>query len=164
MKEAFDLIRKRLEKILGDTNFEKATQEVNESFYDGLAYAYGEALSIVSEVEAEYINKSTEHINKSSDCSSERECDNCKHKMKGIEEYPCAGCIRNATDMWEQETNADHIRKMNDVELAEFFNQHDCICDMCGFSMGCLQQSSEKCKKGFLDWLKSPVDNRKEQG
>ena len=64
MKEAFDLIRKRLEKLLGDTNFEKATQKVNESFYDGLAYAYGEALSIVSEVEAEYINKSTEHINK----------------------------------------------------------------------------------------------------
>lgn len=36
-----------LEKILGDTNFEKATQEVNESFYDGLAYAYGMAISIV---------------------------------------------------------------------------------------------------------------------
>ncbi len=59
MKEAFEKIKERLEKLLGDTNFEKATQEVNESFYDGLAYAYGEALSIVSEVEAEYGNPKT---------------------------------------------------------------------------------------------------------
>lgn len=49
MKEAFDLIRKRMREEL--TLYEKAIQ-------------------IVSEVEAEYINKSTEHINKSSDCSS----------------------------------------------------------------------------------------------
>lgn len=59
MKNVFEKIKERLEKLLGDTNFEKATQEVNESFYDGLAYAYGEALSIVSEVEAEYGNGKT---------------------------------------------------------------------------------------------------------
>lgn len=45
MKEAFDLIKERLE-------------------------AFTNAISVVSEVEAEYINKSTEHINKLSDCST----------------------------------------------------------------------------------------------
>lgn len=56
MKDAFEKIKERLEKVLGDSNFEKATQEVNESFYEGLAYAYGEALSIVSEVKSEFNN------------------------------------------------------------------------------------------------------------
>lgn len=50
----------------------------------------------------------------------ERECDNCKHKMKGIEQYPCVRCKRNAVDMWEQETNADRIKNMGCEELAEF--------------------------------------------
>lgn len=36
-----------LEQTLGNTNFEKATSEVNESYYDGLSYAYGEAINIV---------------------------------------------------------------------------------------------------------------------
>jgi len=79
----------------------------------------------------------------------ERECDNCKYKMNGIEEHPCVKCIRNATDMWEQETNADRIRTMNDVELAEFLTKQFC------HGVG---------EKLIFDWLKSPIDNRKEQG
>ena len=46
-RKPMEAVIAELEKKLGDTNFEKATQEVNESFYEGLAYAYGMAISIV---------------------------------------------------------------------------------------------------------------------
>ena len=42
-------IVERLEEELSDTNFTKATQEVNDSFYCGLASAYGHAIEIVKE-------------------------------------------------------------------------------------------------------------------
>lgn len=54
-------------------------------------------------------------------------------------------------------TNADKIRSMSDSELAEFFNQHDCVCDFCTFDMGCLQHETVRCKEKFLNWLKSPT-------
>ena len=38
---------KQLEKLLSDESFEKATKSVNESYYEGLLYAYGEAIEIV---------------------------------------------------------------------------------------------------------------------
>jgi len=71
MKEAFELIKERL----------KAEVNLYEQYDDfcsiGRRTAYRDALSIVSEVEAEFgkdtnvrSNKSTEHINKSSDCST----------------------------------------------------------------------------------------------
>lgn len=53
---AFEKIKERLEEKEDDCGCGKITVQ--------------NALSIVSEVEAEYINKSTEHINKSSDCST----------------------------------------------------------------------------------------------
>ena len=54
MKEAFDLIKERLEELFcGEYDTEYVKKD--------------SVLSIVSEVEAEYINK---HINKSSDCST----------------------------------------------------------------------------------------------
>lgn len=63
MKEAFEKIKERLAraesvKLYGSKNSGNYLLPLED------------ALSIVSEVEAEYINKSTEHINKSSDCSS----------------------------------------------------------------------------------------------
>lgn len=57
MKEAFE----RITELLYDNNVH-ADQKI-EGLVDDIMY-------IVSEVEAEYINKSTEHINKSSDCST----------------------------------------------------------------------------------------------
>lgn len=54
MKEAFEKLKERLEE---------------ESQYS-CSHCMERAISIVSEVEAEYINKSTEYINKSNDCSS----------------------------------------------------------------------------------------------
>ena len=66
MKEVFEKIKERLEEEI-----DNAKVLWNEDdFFLGKANAYTDALSIVSEVEAEYINKSTEHINKSSDCST----------------------------------------------------------------------------------------------
>ena len=56
MKEAFELIRKKLEAKEDDCGCGKITVQ--------------NALSIVSEVEAEYINKSTGYINKLGDCST----------------------------------------------------------------------------------------------
>ncbi len=53
MKEVFDLIKERLER-------EYLGKPVPEEFRNGIV----KAIRIVSEVEAEYINKSTEHINK----------------------------------------------------------------------------------------------------
>lgn len=51
--------------------FEKIKERLKEADkYHDRIINLGDALRIVSEVEAEYINKSTEHINKSSDCSS----------------------------------------------------------------------------------------------
>ena len=46
---AYDLeeVVKQLEEFLSNANFEKATQEVNKSFYDGMAFAYGKAIEIV---------------------------------------------------------------------------------------------------------------------
>lgn len=40
-------ILERLRKLLSNVNFEKATQEVNESYFDGMAYAYGDAIKIM---------------------------------------------------------------------------------------------------------------------
>ena len=48
--QMIEKILERLRNILGSVNFEKATQEVNESYFDGMAYAYGEAIKIVQEV------------------------------------------------------------------------------------------------------------------
>ena len=39
----------RLEEKLSDTNFEKATQECNESYVDGLSMGYAGAIGICKE-------------------------------------------------------------------------------------------------------------------
>lgn len=42
-----DEVVERLEEKMSDTNFEKATQECNESYLTGLVNGYGEAIEIV---------------------------------------------------------------------------------------------------------------------
>lgn len=64
MKEAFELIQNRLQEKYNDYS------NIRVDYAEGLRDGYIGARLIVSEVEAEYINKSTEHINKSSDCST----------------------------------------------------------------------------------------------
>ena len=44
-----DKAAKELEDYLGDTNFEKSTKDVNESFYKGMSFAYGKAIEIVKQ-------------------------------------------------------------------------------------------------------------------
>lgn len=75
MKEAFEKLKERLEEeelTSADAKAEAiiGMQGASANYYGGELRAFGRAIQIVSEVEAEYINKSTEHINKSSDCSS----------------------------------------------------------------------------------------------
>ena len=55
MKEFVEKLIERLEKELGNTNFEKATEEVNDSFYEGLAFAYGDSIRIVNQLAEEYM-------------------------------------------------------------------------------------------------------------
>lgn len=63
MKEAFEKIRKWIDEItepIRPVGWSRKIEVVETKA----------VMDILSEVEAEYINKSTEHINKSSDCSS----------------------------------------------------------------------------------------------
>ena len=45
-------------------------------------------------------------------------------------------------------TNADHIRRMTDEELAEWINKHDCHTNLYGYDP----------KEAVLDWLKQEVE------
>jgi len=76
MKEAFEKIKERLEEKAEKKEISRRHILRTEGdskdycYFNGMVEGLLEAQRIVSEVEAEYINKSTEHINKSSDCSS----------------------------------------------------------------------------------------------
>lgn len=56
MKEFIEKLIGRLKYKLGDVNFEKDTQEVNESYFDGLAYAYGDVINTINQLAEEYKN------------------------------------------------------------------------------------------------------------
>lgn len=47
MKDHIEELVSEIETVLGETNFEKATSEVNESYFDGLSYAYGHTIKIL---------------------------------------------------------------------------------------------------------------------
>ena len=49
IRKAFERVVERLEEKLSDTNFEKATQECNESYVDGLSMGYAGAIGICKE-------------------------------------------------------------------------------------------------------------------
>lgn len=79
MKEAFEKIRKKLEEMRMRyfLTIANGGNKRDDVYYEGISKATDHALSIVSEVEAEYGkdinvrgNKSTEHIKKLRDCSS----------------------------------------------------------------------------------------------
>lgn len=130
MKEAFEKIRKRLEPE-ADFFSGEPMGSLQKAYY---CKGVEKAMEIVSKVEAEYINKSTEHINKSGDCST-----NCS-------------------------TNADRIRAMNDEELAEWLHnitQFDG--DDGELMISIYNLDSEKDEEirdsygDLLEWLKSPT-------
>lgn len=80
MKEAFEKIKERLEEETYDMEICEEQFDADSPYFIDVPYKMvklQDALSIVSEVEAEFGkdinvrgNKSTEHINKSSDCST----------------------------------------------------------------------------------------------
>lgn len=76
-----------------------------------------------------------------------RECSNCKHKSKGEDEAPCNRCERNASDMWEMESNADRIRSMSDEELADWIVSHD----------DATERNGRLERRGIVQWLKSSI-------
>ena len=55
-------------------------------------------------------------------------------------------------------SNADHIRAMSDVELADYLETLTMICSTCIYqNEDCAPISNEKCRDGILTWLKSEV-------
>ena len=54
IEKIIEKIIERLEEVHGEINFEKSTKDVNESFYDGMGFAYGYAVEIVNQVTEEY--------------------------------------------------------------------------------------------------------------
>jgi hypothetical protein len=71
-------------------------------------------------------------------------CDKCGYV---IEQCECK----------KPQTNADRIRSMTDEELAEFLDQFDSVCGMCIHQGNCYVMN-DKCRGGFLQWLKSEVE------
>lgn len=134
MKEAIDLIRRKVNEITVDRSKDGIIRGCNMKFCrddDCLKCLKKSVLSIVSEVEAEFGkdinvrgNKSTEYINKLSDCS----------------------------------TNGDKIRAMSDEELAEFlcgvFDEDECDGKyICGITIPNYDEDK------ITEWLKSPTND-----
>ena len=49
IRKPLERIVERLEEKLSNTNFEKATQECNESYVDGLSMGYADVIGIIKE-------------------------------------------------------------------------------------------------------------------
>lgn len=47
-------------------------------------------------------------------------CDSCKHRDKGLEDYPCNKCVHNAIEHYTPMSNFDRIKAMSLEELAAF--------------------------------------------
>lgn len=143
MKEAFEKIKERL-SIESDkwndiwSNSSKGDDICD--YADGKNDAFDEALSIVSEVEAEYKGK---------DCS---ECTKRSWYQRGYADAK--------TEYGNGKTNADRIRAMSDEELAEYIEPRwfDCS-DFCeDFNAGCAYTCKHnKGAEFLLNWLKSPT-------
>ena len=88
MKEFVEKLISRLEEELGNSNFEKATKEVNVSFYEGLAYAYGYSIGTAIQLAEEYKDKGkmvvNEEIKNPFANVSTAGCVNCDHKDEYI--------------------------------------------------------------------------------
>lgn len=143
MKQKFDWLREQVRERLGNVNFEKSTKEVNESFYNGMAYSYGEMETLINEAEAKW---EAEHC-----C----ECENCgtKVEMDSNGDYACVRCGRNTARLRELEEEKDccewkfekntglvwhcedecesyNISYQRDLEI--FLEEFECKCPHCG--------------------------------
>lgn len=60
------------------------------------------------------------------------------------------------------ESNADHIRNMDDIELAKEFNSHQLGCPpgQCTHYLTDLVDHGYSCTQCWLDWLKQPYTKR----
>ena len=77
---------------------------------------------------------------------SSQRCQRCKY-LNDTEFDACHIC-NNEKDMFRpMPSNADRIRSMNDEELAEWINKHDCHTNLYGYDP----------RDAILDWLKSPA-------
>lgn len=93
-------------------------------------------------------------------------CEKCVHQ-DGCEDREVfhrnhPGCaIAFCSGYEKQQTNADRIRRMSDEELAKWFcvmNADDCPDK--AHELHC----TDKCYECWLDWLKSPVEDKEGEG
>lgn len=85
-------------------------------------------------------------------------CGNCKYVNESENGEHCNGCKQNATDKFEQMTNADRIRSMTDEELADFLVVFDACC-MCSHNTDSFCSSKNCDEIGITKkWLQSPAE------
>ena len=68
----------------------------------------------------------------------------------------CIACKGTGSILYP-ETNADHIRRMSDEELAKFLAE-PCCCDVDPGCDGCRECGNDLCLKYLLKWLQQPAD------
>ena len=86
-------------------------------------------------------------------------CVKCKYLTTHDTEYPCNVCEHRVEtkDHYEPRTNADHIRSMDDEELADALINLKTICNVCNnVESDCIDGCGD-CRGGILEWLKSEV-------
>lgn len=134
MRGFMEKLISRLEENLGNANFEKATKEVNESFYEGMAFAYGDSINIVNQLAEEYnadiptldVNELFEAVEQN-DISTDLMIVSSLPSLYPLQEFETEAVHRvvakNATvggSEVKRISNADRIRAMDNEELAEF--------------------------------------------
>ena len=93
-------------------------------------------------------------------------CATCKRSSKADGWVVCANCIHNNSrkDRYEPMTNADRIREMTDDELANFVATY-LQCEDCWLVDNCVNCGDMTCfDNNILSWLRSPVEEVKDNG
>ena len=101
-----------------------------------------------------YEKEIAEMFLKAFDDSEENNVCNCQHNSNSRDDEPCFRCD-------SRQTNADKIRNMLDVELAELITgslNFDCA-DYCdSFTQGCAFNCNKKDREIALKWLQSEAE------
>lgn len=85
-------------------------------------------------------------------------CIGCKYEYESEESIYCVGCVQNAVDKYEPQSNADRIRSMNDEELAELNVQYDSQYDEYSCSDGQTFYTEKEAINHEIDWLRQPAE------
>ena len=84
-------------------------------------------------------------------------CPKCGHIAYYDPYFNAVMCTNSKCGFMQRtlESNADHIRNMDDIELAKEFNSHQRGCPP-GLCTHYLTDHGHSCVQCWLDWLKQP--------